>query len=557
MKLMTLVIMVVVMGGLMRFAKPYIMKAAGVPQGIPGVEGMETLETAHFSSEESDLMATVFKSAMKLFTGQAKREELASELSDKLYAGRADKETMAELGIELVKPGADSPDPLAGLKSGAGATAPGTPAKPGTSPSAPATTTSTASAGPAKPGANPTAAAGLAKVLPGAKLAAKPGAPAGVAPAADVSNKIREALLGRLWEKAKANPELSLVPVVLLGMVGMHLFKRRRSPEDDFIIPLVGMQTPADSEPYDMKHAVHSLQAEEFELLVALIYQRQGYRVSMPSALSGGRGGDFLLLRKAERLLVQCKKLSQDHAIHVDRVRELHEAVAAAGATRGLFVASCSFSWDARNFGKAKGVTLINARTLDALVTAAQEKPDEDLLAIAQWVPKLISKVQFTTPQCPACGAPMDQVSSSHGSVWVCSQRPDCRGRRNARKYHKTTTTPAAQTTDQPVQQPTNETAPRKTSPPPTATETASAPQAAPGEVKPARRVGPTCAYPTKKAAPSGVQPATKAAPRVPAGHQPANESRSTVSQPSNSQPTEQEQARLRQARAAGHNDWR
>ena len=76
-----------------------------------------------------------------------------------------------------------------------------------------------------------------------------------------------------------------------------------------------------------LQHPVHSLTTEEFELLVAVIYQRQGYRVSMSDALSGGKGGDFILARKAERILVQCKKQSQDHRIPVERVRELREAM--------------------------------------------------------------------------------------------------------------------------------------------------------------------------------------------------------------------------------------
>ena len=186
-----------------------------------------------------------------------------------------------------------------------------------------------------------------------------------------------------------------------------------------------------------MTHPVHSLQTEDFELLVGLIYQRQGYRISMPAGRSGGRGGDFMVQRKSERLLVQCKKLSPDYKVPVDRVRELHEAAVAAGATRGVYVASCGFSWDARNFAKTKGVTVINARMLDTLLTGAREKPDEDFLAVSEWAPKLMSKVKLTPPLCPACEAPMDEINVSSGSVWVCSQRPECRGRRSARKSHK------------------------------------------------------------------------------------------------------------------------
>jgi hypothetical protein len=190
-------------------------------------------------------------------------------------------------------------------------------------------------------------------------------------------------------------------------------------------------------------------------MLVAMIYQRQGYRVTMPAALSGGRGGDFTLLRKAEKLLVQCKKLSSDHRVPVERVRELHDAVCAAGATRGMYVASCGFTWDARNFAKTKGIMLISSRTLDELLKVAKETPEEDVLKIENWLPKLMLKVQFTAPTCPTCEAPMDQLSTSNGSVWVCSQRPDCKGRRSARKYQKAPSASArkaeaATTTDTP-----------------------------------------------------------------------------------------------------------
>ncbi|PYJ09483.1 MAG: hypothetical protein DMF06_09745 [Verrucomicrobia bacterium] len=220
-------------------------------------------------------------------------------------------------------------------------------------------------------------------------------------------------------------------------MLVVRLFRRRPSPADEFMLPDLSTLIPSEAEGYEMTHRVHSLEAEDFELLVALIYQRQGYRVTMPAGLSGGRGGDFMVQRKSEKLLAQCKKFSADYKVPVDRVKELHEAAVTAGVTRGVYVASCSFSWDARNFAKTKGMTVINARTLDTLLGEARERPDEDFLAVWDWAPKLLSKVKLTPPLCPACEAPMDELTVSSGPVWVCSQRPECRGRRCARKVHK------------------------------------------------------------------------------------------------------------------------
>ena len=378
-----------------------------------------------------------------MFTGQAKRDELASELSDKLYAGRADsghhvgaRDRTGETGRKASRSRRVRPATGGWRTNRDGA-----------------------------PAHRRRHGASTVNAQPGAKLPTKQGAPAGASPAKNASDAVRDALLGRVLEKAKANPELTLVPIVIFGMLIVHLFRRRRSPEDDFILPDLSALIPSEAETYEMTHPVHALEAEDFELLVALIYQRQGYRVTMPA---GQGGGDFIVQRKSERLLVQCKKLKPDYKVHVDRVRELHEAAVEAGVTRGVYVAPCGFSWDARNFAKVKGVTAINARMLDALLTAARETPDEDILSVSTWAPKLLKKVKLTPPLCPACEATMDEVSASLGSVWLCSQRPECRGRRTARNFNKPTPAASAKVDAKPKPQ-AAPTAPSPEEPPPPA----------------------------------------------------------------------------------------
>ena len=54
-----------------------------------------------------------------------------------------------------------------------------------------------------------------------------------------------------------------------------------------------------------------------------------------------------------------------------------------------------------------------------------------------------MSKVQLTPPHCPTCEAAMDRLNVSTGAVWVYSQRPECKGRRSARKHHKAAPAPA------------------------------------------------------------------------------------------------------------------
>lgn len=451
MKAVMMVVMVLVLGTGLRYGQRYILQANGLQ---PVSEQMKDVK---FSSDEADLMTTVFKSAVKLFTGQASRKELSGELNDKLYAGRNGEE-MKDLGIEMVSPSdASSPpggDPLLNKGTAAGANPEGGTGAKG---AAGSNTSGGANVTNRQPGANAAGDRTANQAERMAKLASKSGIPAGIPslglPTEPSLNNAQTTALTKLWNQIKANSlEFMLVPVVLLGMFLVHRVRNRNGMEGDFLPSLASLQTPAESEPYDMQYAVHGLSTEDFEMLVALIYQRQGYRVAMSGGLSGGRGGDFTLARKAERILVQCKKQSQDHRIPVERVRELHESMLAANIPRGMYVASCGFSWDARNFAKGKGITVINARTLDALITDARETPDEDLLAVSQYAPKLMGKVQLTPPTCPACEATMDQVNASNGSVWVCSQRPDCKGRRCARKYQKPAPT-TAKSTDQPAEE--------------------------------------------------------------------------------------------------------
>lgn len=382
-KLITLCAMVVLVGVGLKYGLSYMS-----PETDP-----KALEDVQFSSDESGLMSTVLTSALRMFSGSATREELAQELSEKLYSDRSSGGDMSELGIVMVNPKGNSTD-----------------------------TDTTPGIAQTTPGAETPPSSALQSRVNGSSTAE--------APESELMARFTQT-----WEHLKPfRLQLALVPMVFFGLFAIHRIRRRSQKE--VYVPLgFPINDPAEAGPFDPKHAVDKLQAEDFELLVALIYQRQGYRISMPAGLGSGRGGDFTMMRKSERILVQCKKLNSDHSLDVERVRELHDAANTAGATKAMYVASCNFSWDARNFGKMKGMTLINARTLDELISAAAESHTENLLDVPQWVSKFMVKVELTTPSCPACEAKMDSIQVNGSSVWVCSQRPECRGRRSARQY--------------------------------------------------------------------------------------------------------------------------
>ena len=393
-----------------------LLSGSALKHGTRFFTGGSGLAGSPVSSEESDLMSTVLQSAFRLLSGKANRSELAGELSDKLYDQRGNAGDMSELGIELVKAkksasapgaGADHAEPQADAKS---------PEKPGAPTAGPRTATLAGKAG----------ARRADEARPGPEL---------------ISGKSQGAL-SEIWRRMKPySVELGLVPVVFLGMVLVSRVRRRK--QDPAFVPAFGaVLAESDCETYEMKHPMQSLGGEEFELVVAAIYQRQGYRVSLPAGLGGGRSGDFKLSRKSERLLVQCQQQTADHRVPAERVRELHDAMTDAGATGGLYVASCGFSWDARHFAKTRSIKLISARTLDALLNEARATPDENFLAVTPWVSKFMTKVELTTPRCPACEAEMELEKAGDGSEWLCSQRPECRGQRSERKYRKGQRTP-------------------------------------------------------------------------------------------------------------------
>ncbi len=380
-------VMLAMIAGL-KFGKQYFLPDAGTI----------TKSEVEFSREESGLMSAFFGGAVRFLTGSASRDEIAGEISDQLLAGRSESE-MGELGIEYARPDKAEESP---------------------------------SDREARPVVAAAPAAGKASRIDGA-LAQLNGAPGTHVPALESGHSN---VLARLADTGRENwMELTVVPVVLVGfMVVRRLRKGPAGP--DYVPQEMTMQAPVKTDAAQLKHDVYSLNPEQFETLVALVYQRQGYRVSMPAALSGGKGGDFLLQRKSERILVQCKKMSLEHEVPVERVQELQAAVEETGATRGLFVACCDFSWDARYFAKNKGLSLINGFTLDQLISDTKQNAEEDLLRFGGWVAKFSSKLHFTAPECPSCGAVMDRITANGGESWLCSQRPDCRGRRIARKLH-------------------------------------------------------------------------------------------------------------------------
>ncbi len=170
------------------------------------------------------------------------------------------------------------------------------------------------------------------------------------------------------------------------------------------------------------------LSQREFERLLAEGFRRRGYLVT-----EVGNGQGLMLRRERETSLVDCAQW-QLAKVGVEAVRDLHDAMAARGASSGFIPTSGRFSREATRVAGATRVQLIDATTLRALIQAA--------LTPLPAAPDTVPHVQAPAPRavppapsCPLCGKPMRLRTARRGAhsgrgFWACIGHPECKGLR-------------------------------------------------------------------------------------------------------------------------------
>jgi len=98
---------------------------------------------------------------------------------------------------------------------------------------------------------------------------------------------------------------------------------------------------------------IHQMKPREFEFLVAEIFEKEGYNVTLTQETKDG-GKDLFILEKKSigtfLYYVECKKSAPDKAIGVNIIRELYGTITADRATAGIVVTSSYFSEPAKEF---------------------------------------------------------------------------------------------------------------------------------------------------------------------------------------------------------------
>lgn len=179
---------------------------------------------------------------------------------------------------------------------------------------------------------------------------------------------------------------------------------------------------------------IDSISPDQFELVTAEIYRRQGYLVEVSSGMGADGGVDVKLIRDGTTTLVQCKQWKA-WKIKVPAIREFYGVLISEGAQRGVFISTANYTRDCREFAEGKPIDLLSRPDIDQLVKAV-ERPGENLWDIGQWIKEFTAHAHILKPDCPFCKKPMIlRYTRNNSPFWGCSgyAQDKCRGKREVR----------------------------------------------------------------------------------------------------------------------------
>jgi len=223
----------------------------------------------------------------------------------------------------------------------------------------------------------------------------------------------------------------------------LHSLLRVSVPENTVgVLDVKGSQKPFV---YESKHnnkwtieLIKALEWKRFEELCSLYFEAKGYRVEITRQGADG-GVDINLFKNSYSNskpfgVVQCKAWNS-YKVGVKPVRELLGVMAAEKSPLGLFITSGDYTREAREFSAGKHIKLMDgARLLQQI----KELPESSQRALLDKV----TRGDYTTPSCPACGTKMVIRTAMKGAnignkFWGCNNFPKCRSTLRAKKSIK------------------------------------------------------------------------------------------------------------------------
>jgi restriction system protein len=175
----------------------------------------------------------------------------------------------------------------------------------------------------------------------------------------------------------------------------------------------------------------------EFEKYLEILFGRLGYQVERTRYI-GDQGGDLILAKGGERILVQAKRHSR--SINNKAIQEAAAARPHYKCHRAMVVANQEFTRSARDLAASNQVELwgrhklaevvLSLGTVPPAVSQPHFTPAATKQTEAMRVPAakpMVEHIQTGTPTCRRCGKPMVLRESARGKFWGCSGFPKCR----------------------------------------------------------------------------------------------------------------------------------
>ncbi|MBW6467603.1 MAG: restriction endonuclease [Coriobacteriia bacterium] len=124
-----------------------------------------------------------------------------------------------------------------------------------------------------------------------------------------------------------------------------------------------------------MTAPVRQLTWEQFEGLLAEAYRRQGYTVIAGPHPGPDDDVDFVLKRRGETRLVQCKQW-RTRRVGATAVREMLDLVAAYPVSGGVLTTSGTFTRGARAVAEGQPVQLVDGEGLSDMIGRVLVRPN-------------------------------------------------------------------------------------------------------------------------------------------------------------------------------------
>ena len=192
--------------------------------------------------------------------------------------------------------------------------------------------------------------------------------------------------------------------------------------------------TPPDKQIFDVE-LLKKIEWRRFEEVCAAYLKEIGFICKMQDFGADG-GIDIHLYWGNEEnrvALVQCKAWP-DSLVGVKPIRELYGVMKSESVKKAFFMTSNDFTKEAKNFAKAKSLTLMTGAELVRRVNLLSEEQVKKLLTIA-------TMGDFTTPTCAKCGKKMI-VRLGNPNFWGCTSYPRCRNKLKIKAVSQTKTRP-------------------------------------------------------------------------------------------------------------------